>query len=86
MRMAHGRSFRLVLLLAVALAVGAHSAPGLAEGEEPSVLDFTSAEQYVKDFEFDVSTAEGKPFKIGYSGQEAMRRVKDLATRFPGNE
>ena len=53
--------------------------------EGPSRLDLSTAENYVKQFEFSASSAEGKPFAPGYSGSEAMKRVGALYKQYPDN-
>ena len=43
----------------------------------------STAEHYVKRFEFDVSSADGKPFNPGYNGAQAMKFVGALYKKHP---
>jgi hypothetical protein len=74
------------LSVAFVLVVMLASLPAAMAAEKgPSVLQMSTAVNYVKQFEFAASTAHGKPFEPGYQGKEAMKRVGTLYKKYPNN-
>lgn len=80
MHRVHRMPWSLVSVTLAAMVIGL---PMASAQEGPSTLDLHSAENYVKQFEFAASTAEGKPFAPGYVGKEAMKRVGALYRKYP---
>ncbi len=72
----------VVFVLVVTLA-GLSAAMAAEKG--PSTLEMSTAEHYVKQFEFSASRAEGKPFSPGYAGSQAMKLVGGLYKKYPDN-
>lgn len=81
MRCIHEKTWGAALLVLGALSLLGPAA--MAEDKGPSTLEMSTAEHYVKQFEFDVSAAQGKPFSPGYNGKQAMTLVGALFKKYP---
>jgi hypothetical protein len=70
-----------ILLVVLLLALASAAWAGEAEGPSRQALD--GANHYLKNFEDTVQRARGKPFKLNYTAQEALKRIKALHEQFP---
>ena len=82
MNYASGTTWKLVFVM---LGVMLICPPPVLGAKGPSILQMSTAENYVKQFEFSASRAEGKPFSPGYSGSQAMKLVAALYKKHPDN-
>ncbi|HPD15649.1 MAG TPA: hypothetical protein PLE19_11900 [Planctomycetota bacterium] len=82
-RSSHLSALLVTATLAAAPASAWAAAKAPAGNEGPSKLELSGAEKRLVDFERKVERANGQPFPLGYTENEALKRVKDLKERFP---